>query len=118
MKLYDLIKTILRDEPELRDSDKKLIWRVWETQNVLRYDAYGTRYLNFHGFMDSLSTETIRRTRQKVQENCLELRSCEKIQRVKDEKRGTKGTFVYKVKFPVEALSYAQAKASRKTALL
>lgn len=111
MKLYDLIKTILIDEPEMRDSDKKLIWRVWETQDkVLRWDSYGNRIMSRCGFMDALCTETIRRTRQKVQEENPTLRSSEPIQRAKEEKKSTKGAFVYKVKFPTEAISYAQAK--------
>lgn len=113
-KLYDLIKTILTEEPEMRNSDRKLIWRVWETQNVLKWDGYGNKYMTYNGFLDAENTETIRRTRQKIQEHCPDLKSCESVQKAKDEKRRTKGTFVYKVKFPTEAITYAQVKTQSK----
>lgn len=93
MKLYDKIKLLLHEHPELRDSDKLLQWRLWARQG---YVMNGT--LSFESYMKHalLSPETIRRTRQKVQQDFPDLRSSVRIQKFKDEKRRTKGTFVYR----------------------
>ncbi|TVL99539.1 MAG: hypothetical protein CV087_17420 [Candidatus Brocadia sp. WS118] len=98
MKLYDKIKLLLIQHPELRDSDKLLQWRIWAQQGHVMNGS-----LSFESFMNNhlISTETIRRTRQKVQENFPELRSSTRIQQFKDKKRRTKGSFVYKEPFKV-----------------
>lgn len=93
MKLYDKIKLLLHQDPKLRDSDKLLQWRVWAQQGHIMNGS-----LSFESFMNQrlISSETIRRTRQKVQENFPDLRSSVRIQKFKDEKRRSKGTFVYR----------------------
>ena len=93
MKLFDKVKLLLIQDPKLRDSDKLLQWRVWAQQGHVMNGA-----LSFESFMNHhlISSETIRRTRQKVQENFPDLRSSERIQKFKDAKRKTKGTFVYR----------------------
>lgn len=35
MKIYDMVKQLLTDNPELRNSDKKLIWEVWEKLDLI-----------------------------------------------------------------------------------
>lgn len=98
MKLYDRIKHLLHEDPKLRDSDKLLQWRIWAQQGHVMNGS-----LSFESFMNHhlISSETIRRTRQKVQENFPDLRSSERIQKFKDEKRKTKSTFVYREPFKV-----------------
>lgn len=98
MKLYDKIKLLLHQEPALRDSDKLLQWRIWAQQGYVMNGA-----ISFECFMNHhlINTETVRRTRQKVQENFPELRSSTRIQKFKDAKRRTKGTFPYRETFKV-----------------
>lgn len=91
MKLYKLIYKLLQEQPHLRDSDKALAWEIWSRQGVVVNGA-----LTEHGFMNAEHFETLRRTRQKVQEEHEEVRSNPIVQLLKDEKRATKGTFVYK----------------------
>jgi len=95
MKLYDLVKSLLTDHPELRDSDKKLIWRVWE-----ELDLTGTTELSqamyYANFLRAPSTESIRRCRQKIQEKHPELRGSKKVQEFRKAKQETKSTFVYR----------------------
>ncbi len=58
----NLIKGILKDYPDTRSDDKELILRAWEAQGlVLSPEQEET-------FKKCISTETIRRTRQKIQE--------------------------------------------------
>lgn len=93
LKLYDQIKYLLLQHPELRDSDKKLQWYIWGTQGFI---VNGN--LSYEAFLNSrlISSETIRRTRQKIQETFPDLRSSHYVQLAKDKKRRTKSTFVYK----------------------
>lgn len=63
--LSDRVERLLRDEPETRESDLLLIFRVWEQDGQvipaeLKQAVTSGRVSSF---------ETIRRTRQKLQEN-------------------------------------------------
>lgn len=91
MKTYDLIYKLLQEKPHLRDSDKALAWEIWSMQGVVVNGV-----LSETGFMNAEHFETLRRTRQKVQEDHEEVKSNPLVQALKDEKRATKGTFVYK----------------------
>lgn len=62
MKLNNTIEHILLNYPEARDSDKYLILKVWEQYGLYLSDVQKDK------FMDCPSTESIRRTRQKLQE--------------------------------------------------
>jgi hypothetical protein len=92
-KLYDLIKELLTDCPELRDSDKKLIWRVWYETG---YASLGI--IEVGHFMHASSTESIRRCRQKTQELNPELRGTKWVQRARNTKAQEKGTFIFREK--------------------
>lgn len=94
MKLYDKIKDLLVNEPILRNSDKKLQWRIWEGQGVVINNR-----LYFSDFEKAISPETIRRTRQKVQQDHPELQSTESVKKAKKKIQDTKGTFVYREVF-------------------
>lgn len=92
MKLYDRIRKLLEAEPRLRDSDKHLIWVIWKLEG--KVDITG-EFIRFKDFKEAISPETIRRTRQKVQADHLELASSPEIQREKDRKEQMGGNFVY-----------------------
>ena len=96
MKLYEEIKMLLIAYPELRDSDRKLIWEIWKRQGVVKGDA-----LRFEDFMLAALPENIRRTRQKIQEKFEGLRSSVPVQEIKKDKQHYKGTFAYRSTAPV-----------------
>ena len=82
--LNSLVKFLLATEPSLRDSDTKLIKRVYE---VYRVDIHN---IPFAEVVDRISRneipafESIRRSRQKTQEYNPELRSTYQIQNEKN----------------------------------
>jgi hypothetical protein len=92
MKLYDKIKIALTNCPEYRDSDKKLTWYIWTSQGLTSPNS-----ISIGNFISkAISPETISRARRKVQENYPGLRSNKGVQKQKDIKQSSKGTFVYK----------------------
>lgn len=98
-KLYDRIKFLLSSSSEYRNSDRKLIWRIWKDE-FLTFSPYGQEeYITFDSFMKATSPETCRRTRQKVQSDHPELQSDKQILEAKNRIRKTKGMFVYHEEF-------------------
>lgn len=97
MKLYDVIYKLLTEHTELRDSDKKLQWRIMELTGAIRNGV-----LTYESWMNAENTETIRRTRQKVQEDHEELKSSPQVQAYKDAKQSTQGKFVYRESVQVD----------------
>ena len=94
MKIYDLIKITLEDYPETRNSDKKLIWRVW-----CKLGYIDTGYALYEeDFMRSPSTETIRRCRQKIQELNPELQATRRIRGLRKSVELQRGTHVFREK--------------------
>lgn len=65
MKTSDIIKNVLGIDRQSRNSDKHLLLRVWERQG-LHLTEYQTAK-----FMEASSPESIRRTRQKLQQDGL-----------------------------------------------
>ena len=68
---------LLRDNPDLRNSDKKLIWAYWDkVDDIIR--GVGIHGLNSYIFkgdflINATHPETIRRTAQKIREEYPEL---------------------------------------------
>ena len=62
MRTIDHVKQILSNHPETRDSDRKLILKVWQAEGLELTPEQRAK------FMDCSSPETIRRIRQKLQE--------------------------------------------------
>jgi len=58
-----VVEMCLRDYPETRDSDRKLLVKVWEHCGLYLSEAQR------HKFFGIASPESIRRTRQKIQES-------------------------------------------------
>ena len=94
--LYDFIRNALGDDPSLRDSDKKLMWRVWQEQGLAT-----SSYITYEQFIAAELPENVRRTRQKVQEDHKELASSKSVAFARKRKEKLKGMFVYHNKIPV-----------------
>jgi hypothetical protein len=100
LKIYDIVKDLLIKEPLLRSSDRKLIWRVWETTGFASEEEWGEKtYLHasiiYRDFMKAPMCESITRARRKVQEDNPSLRATDLVQRAREEKEQTKGLFTY-----------------------
>lgn len=94
--LYDKVKELLIKYPELRNSDRKLLWATWYvlglvTDGVIAKD----------NFYKAPSSESITRARRKVQENNPELQASEKVKKERIIKQNSKGTFVYREQLPI-----------------
>jgi hypothetical protein len=96
MKLYDKIKSLLEQYPVLRDSDKKLIWAIWDKEGFAV-----NRVMRFDDFMLATSPESIRRCRQKIQELNPDLEGTVKVRRARKEISDQKGTHIFREKVPV-----------------
>jgi hypothetical protein len=92
MKLYDLILKLMKNDAKYRDSDKELQWQVWKLEGNVSGNV-----MTYENFIHSISPETIRRTRQKIQETHPELRSSYLIQGYKDNIQDQKSTHIYRV---------------------
>jgi hypothetical protein len=89
MSLKTLIYKLLVKYPELRDSDRLLVWKVWEIQGI------ATDYMSKYDFITKAEHfENVRRTRQKIQEEFPEVRSSNRVQEVKDEIAEMRGDHV------------------------
>lgn len=101
VKIYDIVKKILENIPEARNSDKLLV------TEVLRYGGY-IKNVEYFGDKEAVllsdiirgsipSFETITRGRRKVQELYPALQSTSPTVRLRrQQKRETKGTFVFR----------------------
>lgn len=99
MKLYDIVKNLLSKHKEYRDSDRDLIWAVWEQMGYARNGMLlKSSFIN----PDCPNTETIRRSRQKIQEENPELQASAKVQQLRKTKELTKGTFIYSEETPAK----------------
>lgn len=94
MKLYDLVLKLLTDKPELRNSDKLLMWEIWKKQGLINtYDQ-----IKLSDFLyKAHNPESIRRCRQKIQETHTDLGPTkEEVKEIREEKAKAKGTFVFR----------------------
>ena len=93
MKLYDQVLQLLKDNPELRSSDKKLLWEVWRRQGCITNGVLG--YEKFvHGHL--ATPESVTRCRRKIQELHLELGASLAVKNERKRKAKLKGTGVYR----------------------
>lgn len=92
MKLYDLVKSLLVEHEELRNSDKRLLWAVWWKKGLVNRDS-----ITRASFYLAPSAESVTRARRKIQELHPELQATEeKVRRARQQKEETKGTFVFR----------------------
>jgi len=100
MKIYDLVKNLLTDYPELRDDDRKLHWRVWEKLgfvNSYNNDVFDNGYMiTEDSYLEATSTETIRRCRQKIQELHPDLQSSKWMKKQREAIEKQRGTHIFR----------------------
>lgn len=101
MKIYDLVKKILEKDQQARNSDKECIWQVYKSVGAVKdVEWFGTREaITKDQFLSGKlpSFETIRRSRQKIQELHPELQATSESVRVRrKQKEEQKGTFIYR----------------------
>ena len=96
MKMYDLVKDLLTKYPDLRDSDRKLIWAVcWKKQLIQVNEEKMLSRMLYMNFLQAPSFESITRARRKVQELHPELQSRQAVFEVRQDKEEKKGNFVF-----------------------
>lgn len=97
MKLYDKIKQLLTDYPEYRNSDKKLMWKMWQEETLsFGFDRGNYESISKRDFMYATPPETIRRTRQQIVAKYPELQSDKKILLEKKKIEAQRGTHVFR----------------------
>ena len=89
--LYEVIERLLSDDIELRNNDKKLIWKVWEYEGHVN-----SGILTQYDFVKCSTPETITRCRRKVQENNKSLQATSSVRIERSKKAMKKGNFVYR----------------------
>lgn len=101
MKLYDVVRKMLTDNPRLRDDDKELIWEYMKlTHNVSTKD--GVEFITKVNFLDkSVNFESLRRVRQKIQEDHPELEASSNVKRARETKQKDGKYFVYHEGTPI-----------------
>ena len=92
MNIYDLVKQLLTDYPELRSNDKRLIWAVWYKQGIVTESTI-SRDKFYH---EAEYPESITRARRKVQELNPHLQADLKVKEQREEKQADKGTFIFR----------------------
>lgn len=69
MTTYEQVYTILEECPHTRSSDKELYWEYWRRQGVIEIDYPRKEYISKAKFIEiSGHTESLRRSRQKIQQ--------------------------------------------------
>lgn len=97
MKIYDLVKKLLEENKPARNSDKHLIWLVYEANGLVTKN--GVRdCLNHYNFFRGPSFESITRARRAVQKQHAHLRPDAPIEQARKLKENSRGTFVYREK--------------------
>lgn len=91
MKLYDRVLKILTENKMARNSDKVLIWEVFSETGTVNNGV-----IDFDKWMNSISTESVRRCRQKIQELHPELQADNVIQTYRKGIEKQKGTHVFR----------------------
>jgi hypothetical protein len=90
IKLYDRIKHLLELSPLYRNSDDELQWQIWvDTRTVI------DGVINKDRFLSAVNPETIRRTRQKIQEEHPELKADPAVLAKREEIEKTGGNFIF-----------------------
>ncbi|MFA5763105.1 MAG: hypothetical protein WC931_05985 [Bacilli bacterium] len=101
MKTYDLVKKVLQNNEQARNSDKECIWQVYKKIGVIKdVDWFGSREAIIkENFLSGKlpSFETIRRSRQKIQELHPELQATSSSVRARRKQlQDQKGTHIFR----------------------
>jgi len=96
MKVYDTVKAILEKYPESRDSDKLLMFMVWSKVIYNTPTGYDSLQIDLNTIERLPSPETIRRSRQKIQELNEGLRGSKLVTKLRKKVEAQKGTHIYR----------------------
>lgn len=104
MKIYDLVKNILENSEQTRNSDKLLIWEVYKKIGIVKdVEWFGDREAIIRdNFLSARipATETITRARRKIQELHPELQATNStVKSRRGQKQLSKGTFIFRETF-------------------
>lgn len=106
MKLYDLVKELLMESKPMRNSDKLLMWGIWENQGFVK----GNRLSREDFFKKTCPTpESVTRARRKVQEHYPALQATEEVRIMREQKEKKKGNFIYQDSIEDPQVTYVQA---------
>jgi hypothetical protein len=97
---YNDIKKLLIKYPELRSSDKKLLWAVWTISGLTENGS-----ISKEAFYNAPPSETITRARRLVQRDDRksgknELQATQEVRAERRKKEKEKGTHAYRVELP------------------
>jgi hypothetical protein len=100
-KTHDLVKKVLIDSEQARNSDKECIWQVYKRIGAVKdVEWFGDREaITKETFLSGKlpSFETIRRSRQKIQELHEELRATSsQVRKRRQQLAAQKGTHIYR----------------------
>lgn len=110
IKVYDLVKSILIEYPETRNSDKLLMWYFYRKTGLVKSNLFsGGEYIGFVDFVrNATPPETIRRSRADIQRLHREkvgrgeieltdsLLALPEIEKLRMDKASEKGTHIYR----------------------
>lgn len=108
--IYDLVYSLLRQDKELRDSDKKLYWRVCIHLGFIqpRAGLFDVESITFDNFMKAPAYQSVRISRQQIQQAEREkiatgelkvedsVLSSEQVAEWRSEKAEEKGTHIFR----------------------
>ena len=101
MKTYDLVKKVLESSEQARNSDKECIWQVYKRIGVVKdVNWFGDREAIIReNFLSGKlpSFETIRRSRQKIQELHPDLQATSsRVRARRKQLQNQKGTHIFR----------------------
>ena len=96
--IYDRVLKLLKADVKYRNSDRKLWLRILDDLGAIVYsDKTNSHWIEVNSIFKTPSYESIRRSRQKVQELHPELQATDpEVRKQRGQKEATKGTFVYR----------------------
>lgn len=90
MKIYDLVKKLLTEDPHTRNSDRLLLWKFWEYEGYVDGGA-----ITYASFVNTTAAESITRARREVQEHHPELQASQEVQKARNEKQTKSPLFIF-----------------------
>lgn len=90
MRTYDIVLKLLREHEELRSSDRKLLWAIWEWQGIADTHISKEKFLSA-----SVVAEGITRARRKAQELHPELQATQEVKKARKIKQEQKSELIF-----------------------
>lgn len=91
-RLYDQVKILLECYPEVRNSDKQLVWKFYEFNGLISSD--GAIYKQ--DFLAVNSPDSISRASRMIKHLHPELKGDKKVVELKEKKQLEKGTHIFR----------------------